>query len=78
VDANRRLEEAYHERVVGWKVAAQTEENADAAEKLWTELGQGRAHLDVACAADTLDQVGPWCQEAMANVLNATANKIRI
>jgi hypothetical protein len=41
-----RQEEAGHERVVGWNIAAMTEEDAKAAEKLWMELAKERAQLD--------------------------------
>jgi len=73
-----RQEEAGHERVVGWNLAAMTEEDAKAAEKLWMELVKERAHLDAECTADEVEQEAAWCQEAMGNVLNATGKKIRI
>jgi len=73
-----RQEEAGHERVVGWNIAAMTEEDAKAAEKLWMKLGKRRAHLDAECTADEVEQEAAWCQEAMRNVLDATAEKIRI
>jgi len=71
-------EEAGHERVVGWYIAAMTEEDAKAAEKLWMELAKGRAHLDAECTAEEVEQEAAWCQEAMGNILDATAQKIRI
>jgi len=73
-----RQEEAGHERVVGWNLAAMTEEDAKAAEKLWMELAKERARLDAECTADEVEQESTWCQEAMGNVLDATAKKIRI
>jgi len=73
-----RQEEAGHERVVGWNLAAMTEEDAKAAEKLWMELAKERAHLDAECTADEVEQEAAWSQEAMGNVLDATAKKIRI
>jgi hypothetical protein len=73
-----RQEEAGHERVVGWKLPAMTEEDAKAAEKLWMELAKESAHLDAECTADEVEQEAAWCQEAMGNVLDATAKKIRI
>jgi len=77
VEADRR-EESDHEWVVGWNLAAMKEEDAEAAEKLWTELAKEGAHLDVACTADEVEQEAAWCQEAMGNVLDTTTQKIRI
>ena len=71
-------EEAGHERVVGWNLAAMTEEDAMGAEKLWMELAKERAHLDAECTADKVEQEATWCQETMGNVLDATAKMIRI
>jgi hypothetical protein len=34
--------------------------------------------LDAECKADELEQVAAWCQEAIGNVLDTTANKISI
>ena len=45
-----RQAEAGHNREVGWNLAAMTEEDAKAAEKLWMELAKERAHLDVVLA----------------------------
>jgi len=73
-----RQEEVDHERVVSWNLAAMTEEDAKAAEKLWRELTKQRAHLDAECTADEVERQAAWCQEAMGYVLNATAKKIRI
>jgi hypothetical protein len=50
-----------------------TEEDTEVAEKLWTELAKERTHLDVECTADEVEQDATWCQEAMGNVLDATA-----
>jgi len=44
-----RQEEADHERVVGWNLAAMTDEDAEAAEKLWMELAKERIQLDAEC-----------------------------
>jgi len=67
-----------HERVVRWYLAAMTEEDAEAAEELWTELAKEGAHLDAECTADEVEQEAACCQEAMVNVLDAMAKKIRI
>jgi len=56
-----RQEEAGHERVVGWNLAAMTEEDAKAAEKLWMELAKGGAHLEAECKADEVEQEAARC-----------------
>jgi len=73
-----RQEEAGHQRVVGWNLAAMSEEDAKAAEKLWMELAKEKVHLDAECTADEVEQEAAWCQEAMGNVHDAMAKKIRI
>jgi ribosomal protein L10 len=73
-----RQEEAGHERVVGGNIVAMTEEDAKAAEKLWMELAKERAHLDAECTAEEVEQETTWGQEAMSNVIDATAKKITI
>ena len=64
-------------RVVGWSIAAMTEEDLEAGGKLWRELAKKRAHLSAECTADKVGHEGAWCQEAMSSVLNAAAKKIR-
>ena len=64
--------------MVWWKIAAMTEEDAKAAEKLWTELVTEGAHLDAGCMADEVEREAAWCQEPTGNVLDTTAKKIRI
>jgi len=71
-------EEADHERVVGWNLAAMTEKDTEAAEKLWTESAWERAHLDAECTEDEVEQQATWCQESTSIVLDATAKTIRI
>ena len=77
VEADRQ-QGADHERVVGWNLAAMTEEDMEAAEKLWADLAKKRAHLHVEFKEDEVEQEAAWCQEAMSSVLNATAKRIRI
>jgi len=55
-----------------------TEEDAEAAEKLWVELAKERAHLQAECTKDKVEQEAACCQEAMSSILNATAKEIRI
>jgi hypothetical protein len=45
VDVDRQ-EEVGHKQVVGWNIAAMTEDDAKAAEKLWMKLAKERAYLD--------------------------------
>jgi hypothetical protein len=73
-----RQEEVGHERVVGWNLATMTEEDVEAAEKLWIELDHERAHLNAECTADKLGQEATWCLEAMGNFRDPTATQIRI
>jgi len=49
-------EEADHERVVGWNLAAMTEEDKEAAKKLWMASAKESAHLDAACTEDNVEQ----------------------
>jgi hypothetical protein len=55
-----------------------TEEDAEAAEKLWRELAKGRAHLDAECTADEVEREAAWCLEPMGNILDAATKKIGI
>jgi len=71
-------EEADHERVVGWNLAAMTEKDVEAAVKLWRDIAKERAHLDAECTEDEVEEEAAWCQEAMCNVLNATAKRTGI
>lgn len=60
VDVDRQREAGY-EWVVGWNLAAMTGENMEAVEKLRMELAKQRAHLDVECTADAVEQeAGRW------------------
>jgi len=73
-----REEEANHERVLGGNLAAMTEEDVEAAEKILAELARWRAHLGAEWTEDEVEQEAAWSQEAMSSILNATAKKIRI
>ena len=73
-----RQKEADHERVVGWNLAAVTEKDVEAAEKLWMELVRERAQLDAECTEDEVELEATWCQEAMSSVLDSTAKTITI
>jgi len=73
-----RQEEADHERVVGWNLAAMMEEDTEAPEKLWMEPAKERIQLDAECTEDEVEQEAAWCQQAISSILNATPKKIRI
>jgi hypothetical protein len=45
-----------HEKVVWWKLAANTEENAEAVEMQWMELAKERTHLDAEGTEDKVKQ----------------------
>jgi hypothetical protein len=68
-------EEAGHEMVVGWNLAAMAEEDAKDAQKLWMELAKERAHLDTECTADELELEAAWFQDAIGVVLDVTARR---
>jgi len=73
-----RQEEADHESIVGWNLAAMKEKDTEAVEKLWMEFAKARAQLDAECTEYGVEQEATWCQEALISVLDATAKKIRI
>ena len=77
MDADKQ-EEADHGRLVGSNLAAMTENDFEAAEKVCRELAKERAHLDAECTEDEVEQEAAWSQEAMSSILNASAKKIRI
>jgi len=51
-----RQKEAGYGRVVGWNVAAMTEEDMETGEKLWMELASNRTQQDVECTEDEVEQ----------------------
>jgi hypothetical protein len=56
-----------------------TEKDEEMVKKLWMERVKERAHLDTdCCLEDEVEQGATWCEEALSNVLDATAMKIRI
>jgi ribosomal protein L10 len=50
-----RQEEVDHERVAGYNLAAMTEEDAGAAEKLWMEFVKETAQLNAQCTEDKVE-----------------------
>jgi len=70
--------EAGGKQVVGWNLAAMSQEDKEQAEKLWKERGRGRAYLGVESTGHNVESETEWCQEVMGKVLDASAKKIRI
>ena len=62
-----RWKEVGQEMVVGKNLAAMTEDDAKAVEKLRMDLGKERVHLGAECTADEVEQEATWCQEAIGN-----------
>ena len=77
VEADKQ-EEADNEIVLGCNLAVMTEKDLEAAEKLWMESAKKKAQLDAPCTDDEVEQEAAWCQEAISNILNATAKMITI
>ena len=72
-----KQEEAEGTQIVGWNLAAMSQEDEEQAEKLWKERARGRAYLGEESMGDEVESEAEWCQEALSKVLNATAKKIR-
>lgn len=70
-------EEADHERVVRWNLAAMMQQDEETDKKLSMELGKQRPHLDAACTEDEVEQEATWCLETLRNVLDVTAKNFR-
>jgi len=49
-------------QVIGWNLAAVSNEAEKAAEMLWKELEGLRACLDEECTGDEVEQEAEWCQ----------------
>jgi len=65
-------------QVMGWNLAAMSQEDQEAAEKLWKELERERAQLGEECMGDDVERKAEWCQSTLSKVLDAKAKKIRI
>jgi hypothetical protein len=63
--------------VVGWNLAAKTEEDEEAAKTRWMELVNERARVDSVCVEDEVEQEATMCQETLSKVLDVTEKKIR-
>jgi len=73
-----RQQEADHERVVAWIIAAMIEEDMESREKLWIKQVKERAHLHAEWTAGEVEQEAAWCKEAMGSILDTMAKRIRI
>jgi len=71
-------EEADHDGVVGWKLAAMMQMDVKAAEKLWMELWKETAELDAEYKEDEVDLEAAWRQGATCSVPHARAKNIQI
>jgi len=73
-----KQEEADHVQVIGWNLAAMSQEDKEAAEKLLKELERDRAHLGEECMGDDVEREAEWCQATVSKVLDVKAKKIGI
>jgi len=77
VDMEKQVQ-AEGTQVVGWNLAAMSQEDEEQAEKCWKERARGRAYLGEKSTGDEVESKAEWCQEALSKVLDPTAKKIRI
>jgi len=68
-------DEADHVQVMGWNLAAMSQEDEKAVEKLWNELEGQRARLDEECTGDEVEREAECCQETLSKVLDAKVTK---
>jgi hypothetical protein len=73
-----KQEEPGGTQVVGWKLAAMSQEDVDVAEALWRERAKAGPYLEAESPGDEVESEAEWCQEALSKVLDATAKKITI
>jgi len=71
-------EEAGGTQVVGWNLAAMSQEDMEMAEELWRLRANDRAHIGAENTGDEVESEAEWCQEALSKVLDITAKKITI
>jgi hypothetical protein len=73
-----KQEQAAGTQVIGWNLAAMSQEDKEQAEELCRKQARGRAYLGVKGIGDDVESEAEWCQEELGKVLDATANNIRI
>jgi len=71
-------EEAFHERVEGWNIAAMTEEDVESAERLLMALANEMTQLEAECPADKVEQLAARFEEPLGRILEDTAKRVRI
>jgi hypothetical protein len=59
-------EEAGGTQVVGWNLAAMSQEVVEAAEELWREWAKARAQLGAESTGDEVKSEVDWCLEALS------------
>ena len=65
-------------QVIGWNLAAMSNEDKEAAENFSKELEGERAHLHKECMGDEVEREAEWCQETLSKLLDTKSKKIRI
>jgi hypothetical protein len=72
---DKQEEEADHVQIIGWHLAAMSNEDEEAAEKLCQELERDRAHLGEECMGDDVEREAEWCQATQSKVGDAKEKK---
>jgi len=73
-----KQEEAGGTQVIGWNLAALSQEDKEQVEQLWRERARGRVYMGAESTGNNVKSEAEWCQEALSKVLDATAKKIMI
>jgi endonuclease/exonuclease/phosphatase family metal-dependent hydrolase len=71
-------EEGGGTQVIGWNLAAMSQDDKEHAEKLGRKRARGRAYQGMESTGVDDGNDTEWCQEALGKVLDASAKKIRI
>jgi hypothetical protein len=74
----KQLEEAEGRQVVGWNLAAKSQESEEQVDNLWKDKARGKAYLGGESTGDEVESEAEWCQESLSKVLDTTAKKIMI
>jgi hypothetical protein len=72
-----RQQEADHESKKLLNLAALTQEDVEAEEKIRMELVKERTHVDAKCTADNVEQDAACCQKTLGSIPHATAKEIQ-
>jgi len=71
-----KQEEAGGTQVIGWDLAAMSQEDMEVNEELWRKRAKERAHLGAKSMQDEVESEADSCQEALSKVLEAPAKHI--